>query len=143
MQSVEDMIAEKSRRLASLEKDRLVELLAGFWITVEMLLEGQPSHSNGKTRDKSKAFPTVKLSKAWTGILRRLCTYKHFRASDIMLISREFEKSGEINRAQTPGSTRAQLSHLTKKGVIKRLGGGNYRVSEQTKADLTRSRNRI
>jgi hypothetical protein len=139
MQSIEDIIAEKRRRLASLEKDRLVELLAGFWITIEMLLEDDPSNAARKTKSNGRTSNNLKLTKAWTAILRRLCTYKHFRASDIILISREFQKNGEVDRIQTPGGTRAQLSHLTKKGIIKRLGGGNYRISDQAKTDLTRS----
>ena len=131
-----DTIDEKRRRLASLDKDRLVELLAGFWTTVEDLLGDAADGGQARTKSKASNSAGIKLTKAWTAILRRLSSYDHFRASDVILISRDFEKTGEIDRIQTPGGARAQLCQLTKKGIIKRLGGGNYKVTEKTKAAL-------
>lgn len=135
-----DSIDQKRRRLAGIEKDRLVELLAKLWVSVEAFLDDAVDSGQTPTNSKSTNRSDVKLTKAWTAILGRLSTYKHFRGTDIVLVSRELQKNGSINRIQTPGSARAQLSHLTRKGMIKRLGGGNYCVTEQTKAVLGQSR---
>jgi hypothetical protein len=57
----------------------------------------------------------------------------------VILISRELRSSGKIDRIQTAGGARAQLCQLTKKRIINRIGGGNYKVADKTKAALTRS----
>lgn len=135
-----DAIDEKRRRLADLDKDRLVELLAGFWVTVENLLDDSAVTGNVRAKSKSSNNVDIKLTNAWRAILLRLCGYNHFRATDVILISRELQSNGEINRVQTPGGARAQLCQLTKRQVIKRLGGGNYKVTDKTKATLKQSR---
>lgn len=140
MSNAIDAIDEKRRRLADLDKDRLVELLAGFWATVEDLLNDATVDDQVRTKSKGKKNADIKLTKAWAAILLRLCSYEHFRASDVILISREFHSDGKIDRIQTPGGARAQLCQLTKKRIIKRLGGGNYRVTEKTRATLKQSR---
>jgi hypothetical protein len=136
MRNDTDSIDQKRRRLAAIEKGQLVELVAELWVSVEALMQGTAKSSRSITGSKGRSEIGIKLTKAWAAILRRLSTYKHFRAADVILVSRDFQQHGNIGRIQTPGSARAQLCQLTRKGIIKRLGGGNYRVTEQTKAAL-------
>jgi hypothetical protein len=133
-----DRTEQKRRKLAAIGKEQLIELLVELWVSAESLVDGAAEAPRRSAKDKSKF--SVRLTKTWTAILRRLSTFKHFRAADVILVSREFQNDGKISRIQTPGSARAQLCHLTRKGVIKRLGGGNYRVTEQTKNALEHSR---
>jgi hypothetical protein len=140
MRNDSDSIDQKRRRVAALEKGQLVELVAELWVAVEGLVDGAADSSRSTTGSKSRSKIGINLTKAWTEILRRLSTYKHFRSADIILVSREFQKEGKINRVQTSGSARAQLCQLARKGIIKRLGGGNYRVSEDTKKALALSK---
>ena len=125
-------IDEKLRRLAALEEERarLVSELgsAGYW-----------SNSRTDAADRGAGWDSTahpRLGHAWTLILTELISYRHFRANDVMRISLTLMKEGRILRDQSHASARAQLSHLTKKGVVNRLGGGNYRVSEGSKKYL-------
>ena len=52
------------------------------------------------------------------------------------IVAQELLKTGTIGKEQTRGGIRAQLSLLTKKKIIKRLGGGNYRVADDAKLNL-------
>jgi hypothetical protein len=76
------------------------------------------------------------LSRNWTAIFKQLLSYKHFNASEIVLVSNRLHKEKILNKKQTAGSARAQLSILTAKKVINRRGGGNYYFPEETKAWL-------
>ena len=135
-----DPFEEKRRRLAGFDKPQLVELLASILVSVETLVGADASQNQLSPISKGGGETEMKLTKSWMLILRKLSTYKHFRASDIILVSRELFKDDKISRIQTPGSARAQLCQLTKRGITKRIGGGNYRVTDQTKRALDRSR---
>jgi hypothetical protein len=76
------------------------------------------------------------LSPSWLAILARLARYKHFRASDMVLVSRELHKQNDAIKEQNLNNARYQLSAYTKKGLIQRLGGANYRVAEKCRTSL-------
>jgi hypothetical protein len=138
MRNDSDLIEQKRRRLAGFDKQQLVDLLAYVLVAVETLGDGGSIRPLTTTESGDRG--DLKVTKAWALILRKLSTYKHFRATDAVLVSREFHKDGKINRIQTSGSARAQLCLLTRKGVIRRLGGGNYIVPDETKRALTQLR---
>lgn len=131
------------RRLAAAERvrDRAYTELMAFLDTV----------TEDDIRQSSAGLPSaplnvIRVSKAWTKILQRLSQYKRFRVTDAVTESRRLFDEDEITRPQTSGGARAQLSLLAKKGIVKRLGGGNYELAAQAKvrfgdqdnAELTR-----
>jgi hypothetical protein len=132
-------IDHKRRELTALDKQQLVELVAHILAAVEAFAEGNVHPIRLPDAPKGPNAEQLSLTKAWTLILRRLSDYKHFRANDVILVSREFERDGKISRVQSPGSARAQLCLLTQKGIIKRLGGGNYFIPDSTKQALKKS----
>jgi hypothetical protein len=133
---LEDQIATRRRRLAALDGERakLIGELAAY----------EDALTNAS--DRSIDFATLKkptdgqkslsVSSAWRAILRRLANFKHFNASEVMLVARSLHADGILKKEQTNDGVRAQLSLYTKKGLIKRLGGGNYHLTNQTRAAL-------
>jgi hypothetical protein len=140
MQNEIDLFAQKRSRLASFDKEQLVDLLANILVTIEALGAGDGNSIASLAATTTGTKVELRVTKAWALILHRLSGYKHFRATDAVLVSREFYKDGKINRIQTGGSARAQLSLLTRKGIIKRLGGGNYLVPDAGKRALEQLR---
>jgi hypothetical protein len=130
-----DHIEEKRRLLAAIDKEQLVLLVAKLLVSAEALLDSSALPNAAKPKPNTKNVG-LKLTKAWRLIMSRLANYAHFRADDVILVSRELQKDGAIAHIQTSGSARAQLCHLTRRGAIKRLGGGNYRVNEEIKVAL-------
>jgi hypothetical protein len=118
------------RRLAAAERqrDRAYAQLMAFLDTVT---EDDITRSSAPLPTSS--INSIRVSKAWTKILQQLCRYKRFRVSDAVIESQRLSKLDKIARVQTPGSARAQISLLAKKGIVKRLGGGNYELSAQAK----------
>jgi hypothetical protein len=123
-----------------MDKGELVDLVAKLWVSVEAMMDNTENSNMPGSESKARSNANLKFTKAWTAILRRLSTYRHFRAGDVILVSQELQREGTISRIQTPGGARAQLCQLTKKGAIKRRGGGNYQVTPQTKNALDRLR---
>lgn len=124
---------QKRQRLAAIGREQLIDLVAELWISVEALIDNAQKPRGPKSADASAKNSGVKLTKTWKEIIQRLSTYKHFRAADVILVSQALHKEGTISRTQTPGGARAQLCLLTKRGVIKRRGGGNYQVIPNAK----------
>jgi hypothetical protein len=122
--------AEKRRRLAVLEAER-----AALLLDLGLAKGGHESAAaEGRPMQPTLAERYPRVGRTWTLILTELRTYNHFRANDIGRVSYGLLKEGKILRLVSKGAARAQLSHLTKKGVVKRMGGGNYRLSERTKS---------
>jgi hypothetical protein len=71
--------------------------------------------------------------------------FSSFNASDVEIVVRAIRSDEENEekkmRVQRAGNIRSQLSLLTRKGILKRRGGGNYYVTAQTKKLLDLIRN--
>ena len=76
------------------------------------------------------------LSPTWLAILSRLCSYKSFRPNDVVLVARDLNKRNAAIKQQTLGNARFQLHAYTKRGLLERRGGGNYRLNEKSIASL-------
>jgi hypothetical protein len=126
---LEQQIAARRKRLSLLDQERS---------TVESELrayEDALAQAGGNSvRDHSQC---ASLSRGWITILKSLVGFKHFNASEIVLAANRLFKEKALKKKQTAGSARAQLSLLTKKGIINRRGGGNYSFSDEAKLWLT------
>lgn len=126
---LEQQIAARRERLIVLDRERsaIESELRAYEDTLVQAGGTLPSAS-AERRPKCAS-----LSRAWVAILQQLLGYKHFNASDIVLVGNRLNKEKILNKKQTPGSARAQLSLLTRKEIINRRGGGNYSFPEETK----------
>jgi hypothetical protein len=142
---LQQKIIERRQRLIALDRERSA-VQAELGVYEEMLanLPDDPTAAAEPTTDSSHLDDRVKLNitRAWVAILDRLAPFKHFNASEVMLVARELFKEKILSKEQTKDGIRAQLSQYTKRGLIKRLGGGNYRLTEPTKASLILYSNR-
>jgi hypothetical protein len=121
-------ILRRRLALAERQRDRAYARLMAFLDTVT---EDDIARSPGGL--PVSPINSVRVSKTWAKILQRLSRYKRFRAADAVIESHRLLKNNQIGRPQTPGGARAQLSLLAKKGIVKRLGGGNYELTAQAK----------
>jgi hypothetical protein len=135
---LEQKIVERRQRLAALDQERSV-VAAELGVYEDMLFNLRDDAAASELINESHLDHRVNLNitRAWVAILDRLATFKHFNASEVMLVARELFKEKIITKEQTRDGIRAQLSQYAKKGLIRRLGGGNYRLTESTKASLT------
>ena len=72
----------------------------------------------------------LNLSAEWAAILRRLADFTAFNSGDVEIAARE------LGFTQTGVNIRSQLSAYTEKDILRRLGLGQYCVSEATKLAL-------
>jgi hypothetical protein len=132
----ETQIASRRKRLAALDRERAV--LVGELTAYEDALARSTDHPADPTSfeapKESEQF--LPVSRAWLIILERLTTFPHFNTNDLMLVARELHAEGKLKKPQTNDGVRAQLSLYAKKGIIKRRGGGNYQLTENTRARL-------
>jgi hypothetical protein len=131
---LEQQITARRQRLSVLERERS---------TLESELrayEDALAQAGGTAavEDRSKC---ASLSRAWISIFKHLLGYKHFNASEIVLLANRLHKEKILKKKQSPGSARAQLSLLTKKGIINRRGGGNYYFPDETRVWLQLRKN--
>jgi hypothetical protein len=121
-------------QLADLETRRtsLCQEIGGY----EKLLETDLESLDADFLAKSIQRGLGNLSPAWVAILARLSKFKHFNASDVILISRELNKQQDTIKIQSHGNVRFQLSAYVKSRLIDRLGNGDYRVSDKTRIAL-------
>jgi hypothetical protein len=146
--NLENQIKARRKRLADLDQERS-ELLDQLLRDVSTLVN-QNSKSRRKELlhhpTKEVEFEPLNISRNWTAILTRLSGFRTFNASEVGLIVRTLRNEEATDekrmRPQTLGNIRSQLSLLTKRNIIKRLGGGNYRLTEQTKKVLTAADNK-
>lgn len=134
---LEQQIATRRSRLATLDRQRatLLAELAAYEDALANLSDGSAHVVIPKSRSQQKRL--LPVSGAWRTILDHLVSFRHFNASDVKLIAQQLHKEGTLKKPQTNDGVRAQLSLYAKKQIIKRLGGGNYRLTDQTKAALT------
>src|SRR5262245_49519201 len=142
---LETQIAARRQRLAAVEHERstLLAEIRAYEDALAHATKGSTEGSPGSIRRATPKGPSqqgLNLSPTWTAILRRLADFKRFNAGEIMLVARELHKQQDAIKEQSPANVRSQLSLYAKRGIIMRLGGGNYRLSDDTKTTLTASR---
>lgn len=133
---LEKQIAARRSRLASLEKERatLIAELTAYEDALANAADGAGQITlPASHRHQRQLLP---VSSAWRSILQQLAGFKHFNASDVKLIAQKLHSDGTLRKPQTSDGVRAQLSLYAKKQIVKRLGGGNYRLTERTKTAL-------
>ncbi len=127
-------IATRRNRLEALDRERakLTAELAAYEDALTSVGEGSlqipKSHSHQR-----RLLP---IFGDWRAILENLVEFRHFNASDVKRVAKKLFEAGKLKKAQTSDLVRAQLSLYAKKHLIKRMGGGNYRLTEQTKVAL-------
>ena len=131
-------IETRRSRIASLDRER-VRLAAELAAYEDALANADGGSHFTITSPKSRAqqMRLLPVFGAWRAILQRLLEFKHFNGSDVLLIAQKLYDEGVLKKPVTNDGARAQLSLYAKKRIIKRLGGGNYCVSEQTRAALS------
>jgi len=137
--SLEAQIDDRRKRLIALERER-AKLVDELLRDVSAL-----ARAKMRSRDNREAHapdleadpPPLRISRSWVCILKRLSGFRTFNASEVEIAVRalraEEKNEDKKMRLQRPGSIRSQLTLLTRKGILKRLGGGNYRISDQVK----------
>jgi hypothetical protein len=134
---LQTQIASRRQRLAMLDRERAE--LAGELVAYEDALakssDGDATNLEA-IREPQQSLP---VSRTWLTILSRLAEFTHFNANDIMLVARALHAENKLPKPQTNDGVRAQLSLFTKKGIIKRRGGGNYQLTDNTRARLETS----
>ncbi len=137
---LQKQIDTRRSRIALLDKER-VRLIAELNAYEDALANGASGSvqitSLGNRRQQQRL---LHVFGAWRAILDRLADFVRFNASDVKLVAQKLYDDGTVKKPPTSDGVRAQLSLYAKKGIVKRLGGGNYRLTEQTKAALAPSR---
>jgi hypothetical protein len=133
---LETQIASRRKRLAALDRERAT--LVGELTAYEDALAKSTDGSIDLTefREPTERNQSLPVLRAWLVILQRMADFTHFNASEVMLVARTLYDEGKLRKPQTNDGVRAQLSLYAKKGIIKRIGGGNYRLTHDTRATL-------
>jgi hypothetical protein len=129
-------IETRRSRIATLDRERvaLVAELTAYEDALANAADGSIQSAIPKShRPQHRLLP---VSRAWRLILHRLVDFRHFNGGDVKLVAQELYDESVLRKPQTNDGVRAQLSLYARKGIIKRLGGGNYRLTEGTKAAL-------
>src|SRR5262245_11256614 len=142
---LETQIAMRRQRLAALDHERstvMAEIRAYEDALAHVdedatVASGQTRKEASKRSSRLSNQESLNLSPTWIALLRRLASFKHFNASEVILVARELHKEQSAIKEQSWSNVRSQLSIYTKRGIIMRLGGGNYRLSDKTKTALT------
>jgi hypothetical protein len=125
-------ICEEQLRVLDAERSAIVAELRDY----RQMLAADANPDQEESRTKSIEKWLGNLSPTWLAILARLAGYTRFGASDVVLASNELHRLHEAVKQQSPGNARFQLSAYTKKKLIERLGGGNYRLTDKCRASL-------
>ena len=132
--NLEAHIDDYRKRLIALDKER-ARLVDELFRDVARLAKTQADFHGGEIEEIGR--PPLRVSRSWASILKRLSGFTSFNAGDVEIVVRalrsEEENEEKKMRFQKPGNIRSQLSLLTRKGILKRRGGGNYHVTAQTK----------
>jgi hypothetical protein len=133
---LETQIASRRERLAALDSERakLVGELTAYQDALANSTDG--SIDLTKLKEPAERYQPLPVFQAWLIILQRMADYKHFNASEVMLVARTLYDEGKLRKPQTNDGVRAQLSLYAKKGIIKRIGGGNYQLTDKSKTSL-------
>ena len=136
---LETQIASRRKRLAALDRERteLVGELVAYEDALAKSSDGSIDTTNVEALIETEQ--SLPVSRTWLTILSRLAEFAHFNANDVMLIARALHAEDKLPKPQTNDGVRAQFSIFTKKGIIKRRGGGNYQLTENTRALLETS----
>jgi hypothetical protein len=132
---LEEQIASRRKRLAALDKERIAlnGEIAAYADALAKALDGSIDQTKLASITAGRPLP---VSNAWRTILMRMATFAHFNSSEVMLAAQVLNQEGKLKKPQTWEGVRAQLSLYTRKGIVKRLGGGNYRLTDSTKMGL-------
>jgi hypothetical protein len=138
--NLEAQIDDYRKRLIALDKKR-ARLVNELFRDIATLAKTQTDFHGGEIEEIGRT--PLKVSRNWASILKRLSGFTSFNAGDVEIVVKalrsEEENEEKKMRVQRPGNIRSQLSLLTRKGILKRYGSGNYRVTAQAKKlfDLT------
>lgn len=125
------------KRELSVVEDRRGKLQQRLWASIEVLARENLKYDT-LVDPPSQVLDGV--SKNWRAILGYFVDAKRFRAREVIHVSNRLHKEGRISRGQTAGSARFQLAALEKRGVLRRLGGGNYNLSDRARTELYQMR---
>ncbi len=133
---LQKQIETRRSRIATLDRERatLIAELTAYEDALANAADGSVHITIPKSRAQQQRL--LPVFGAWRTILQRLADFTHFNASDVKLIAQKLYDEETLKKPPTNDGIRAQLSLYAKKGIVKRLGGGNYRLTEQTKAAL-------
>jgi len=125
-------IAVRRKRLETLETER-VTIIAELRAYEDALAKspGAPIGPEGLRKSEPES---LRVFGAWSTILQRLAEFKRFNARDVMLEARILYNEGKLQKPQTNDGVRAQLSIYAKKGIVKRVGGGHYCLTNNARA---------
>jgi hypothetical protein len=140
--NLEAQIDDYRKRLIALDKER-ARLVDELFRDVATLAKTHANFHGGEIEETGRT--PLRVSRNWASILKRLSDFSSFNASDVEIVVRAIRSDEENEekkmRVQRAGNIRSQLSLLTRKGILKRRGGGNYYVTAQTKKLLDLIRN--
>ena len=132
---LETQITSRRQRLAALDKERAA--LVGELAAYEDALAKSGNESVDQTgADGTALIHSLAVSHAWRTILERMADFKYFNAGDVELAARRLHDDGKLKKPLTKDGVRAQLSLYTKKGILRRRGGGHYLLTDKTRAAL-------
>ncbi|MGB9370141.1 MAG: hypothetical protein WCE79_29445 [Xanthobacteraceae bacterium] len=133
-EQLENLLFRCRRQMSALD-DRRTELfdeIRGY----EELLEADPDSVTPEIVERLIRRSLGNLSPTWMAILARLLSFKRFNATDIQGVSQELNRKQNAIKVLSHGSVRFQLTTYAKSGLIKRIGNGDYRLSEKARAAL-------
>lgn len=128
--SVQQMIEVRRSRIAILDRER-EQLL------VELIEFERALSLPGTQATHQRPVRPLPVLGAWFAILQALAEYKRFNAKEVRLVAQKLFSDGVLKKELTRDGVRAQFSLYTKKGIIRRMGGGNYCLTEKTKNNLS------
>jgi len=132
---LETQIATRRQRLAALDKERAA--LVGELVAYEDVLANSENEPLSETASGgAPLYHALPVSHAWRTILERMAAFRFFNAGDVELATRTLHNDGKLKKPVTRDGVRAQLSIYTKKGILRRRGGGHYLLTDSTKAAL-------
>lgn len=132
---LETQITARRKRLAALDSERakLVGELAAY---EDALAKSATGSTDEAHIQKLQHEPLLSVSRAWLTVLQRMAGFKYFNASEILIAASALHQEGKLKKLLTNDGVRAQLSNYTRKGILKRRGGGNYLLTDATRAVL-------
>jgi hypothetical protein len=130
LSDIHSELRARHKRLAAIDRERsqLMREILGLLKTFSI----------GSGEDHGDGLP--RISRNWSVILSYLATFDYFTHEDVVvtvntLRLREPDPEKKI-KPQTASNVRTQLSLLTKRGILTRVGGGRYQVAQAAKHRL-------
>jgi hypothetical protein len=127
--SLQQKIEVRRSRIAILDRER-EQLL------IELVEFERALSLRGTDAAHQKPVRPLPVFGAWLAILQSLAEHKRFNAKEVRLVAQKLFSDGVLKKELTRDGVRAQLSLYTKKAIIRRMGGGNYCLTEKTKNGL-------